>query len=157
MIMKRTDGYKQTGLITPLENERILQLHTELSGNLFRARDLHDKFNISTVLIQRYLWIGRDLGLFAFAVPGAGNQSAVYKTVDVDAAEILNKVTRKTAERKAVVTQTVETDCPLANIMGLRPIEHDCKPRVVINNFRGGKIERNREKVSAGGGWMVGL
>lgn len=154
--MKRNDGYKQTGLITPLENERILQLHTELSGKLFRARDLHGKFNISPVVIQRYLWIGRDLGLFAFAVPGAGNQSAVYKTVDVDAAEILNNVTRKTIERKAVVMQPVETDCILANIMGLRPIEHDCNPRLITER-KVLRATRGREKVYVSGGWMVGL
>lgn len=154
--MKRTDGYKQTGLITPLENERILQLHNELSGKIFRARDLHGKFNISPVVIQRYLWIGRGLGLFAFAVPGAGNQSAVYKTVDVNAAEILNKVTRKTIERKAVIMQPVETDCMLANIMGFRPIEHDCKPRVIAER-KVLRAKRGRERVYVSGGWMVGL
>lgn len=155
--MRRTDGYKQTGLITPVENERMLQLHTELSGKLFRARDLHNMFSIAPVQIQRYLWIGRDIGLFAFAVPSAGNQAAVYKTLDVDAAKILNKITRKTEPRKTVEMKQTDTDCALANIMGLRPIAHDCNPRLVINDCKGGRVKRSREKVYASGGWMDGL
>lgn len=154
--MKRNDGYKQTGQITPVENERMLQLHTELSGRLFRARELHDMFSIAPVQLQRYLWIGRDIGLFAFAVPSVGNQAAVYRTLDVNAAEILDNITRKTEIRRTVEMKHVDTDCMLANIMGLRPIEHDCNPRVIAEK-KVLRATRGRDKVYVSGGWMEGL
>lgn len=155
--MKRTDGFKQTGKITPNEANALTELHTSMRGKLFRVRDLHGKITLSASMLQRFLWIGRELGLFEYMLPSSGSQAAVYRGCDVDAATILPRYTRKAKTRnRKVEVKVYETNCALANLFGYVPIEHDCEPRLVVNH-KGGHIERKRQKVYVGSHWEMML
>ena len=145
-------------VITPFEKDRIIYIHAQMGDSLWRSIDVKEKFNLHIVSAQRYTHIGVKLGIFKIVAssrkPGFHN---VYQCLPVDdVSERLDAILEVKKVKPARKIQSRDTPpCELANVLGLRPIQHDCNPRLVINDFRGGKIERSRNKVFVSGEWKL--
>jgi hypothetical protein len=152
-------NFKRDKTITENEAGKIVAIYNQWKRmDYFVAKDVKQAISaISSQAIQRYLWIGRELGLFAFKIKPVGNIPAIYQCVKLD--DPMVKLTPHIVEtkhrRKVAEIITHDTPCALANLLGYVPIDHECKPRLVINDYRGGKIERARSKVFVSGEWRL--
>ena len=95
--------------------------------------------------------------MFAFKIKPVGNVPAIYHCIKhADPMEVLKPFIAPSKQyRKTVDIVAHDTPCELANVLGFKPIQHDCNPRLVINDFRGGKVERSRDRVFVSGEWKL--
>lgn len=155
-----TESIPKKYQLRPVEKERIIMIHSTMAGKEWRSKTVSESLSLNIASVQKYIVIGVKVGIFKAIFTGRKSGAYnVYECIEVDDIDDLLNPLLVPVKRIGGQFKEVEKldGTALADLMGMKPIAHDCKPRVVINNFRGGKIERKREKVSPGGGWMVGL
>lgn len=147
--------FTDDGLIPPSEAEHMIKIYHTVKGKQFMARDLASKFNISYPIISRILRAGIEYGVFKIKIKTTGNSPAVYVCNNVNVEKIAHEKTRKSTNVYKP-SPWKNTECELANILGMKPIEHECNPRVIPEK-KVLRATRGREKVYVSGGWMEGL
>lgn len=149
--------FKDDGLITSGEASHMIKIYHQYMGKTFVCSEVRERFNMSYAFASNTIRAAVALGVLKIKSKADGGKPGVYYCAPgVNVEKIATERIRKNRDKPTPYPSSTK-GCMLADVLGYSVIDHQCNPRVVINDFKGGKIERTRPRVYVGSNWMEGM